>query len=127
MDNKYYIESGSFRDTQLAIFAKSAILTSFKRFINMSLAGRLSDMIMISQRGFSLDLFDSSQTSYLTKEEVIQRQQNYIIILNVDDLEKDPPEDIIFLPTKNVLNYLGYGKLYEETVFSINTDELRVL
>ena len=126
MRNKYYIESGSFRITQLATFAKSAVLTSLQQFICQGFSGRLSDMIMISRRGFSLDLFDSSQTSYLTGEEIIRKQQNYIIILDIDGFTEDPAEDIIFLPTKKVLNYLGYGHLFTETDFSINTDELKV-
>ncbi|MCD6436351.1 MAG: hypothetical protein J7L15_08225 [Clostridiales bacterium] len=125
MRNKYYIESGSFRTTLLAPFAKLAVITSFQRFISLELSGRLSEMTMISKRGYSLDLFDITQTNYLTEKEVIQRQQNYIILFDINNWDSDPIEDIIFLPTKKVLNSLGYGKLYNDN-FSINTDGLKV-
>ena len=128
MANKYYIESGSFRVLKLSTDALSAVSTSISKFLNLSSnsVARLSDVIAVSQKSYPLELFDSSQLDFLTGEEIIQRQKDYVIVCDLQRFIFDPPEDIIFLSTKQVLNHLGLGLSGDEIDLSIYRDGLNV-
>ena len=126
--NKYYIESGNWR---VEVFGENflvALNKSLKFLIDNAevTIARLSGAISVSRKGYILDLFDDDLKSILTVEEIANRQEDYIIISEVKPVMADPDEDIIFLPTEQVLRQLGYHGEGDDSWSGTDLTELNV-
>lgn len=126
--NKYYIESGTWRVTK---FGENFLVTVHKSLKNLmdnadeSIA-RLSSAISVSKKGYILDLFDDDMKNYFTDEEIAARQEDYIIISEVSNTMIDPDEDIIFLPTEQILSQIGYHEEGDEIWSKTDKNGLKV-
>lgn len=111
MVNKYYIESGTWRVSLHANNFLVAVHKSLKNLLDNadSSLARLSGSICVSQKGYILDLFDDDLKKIFSDEEIVARQEDYVIITEVKGVMTDPVEDIVFLSTEQILKQIGYA------------------
>lgn len=109
MKNKYFVESGTWRQETIADSAKNAIFITLRNFLEKQCLGcRLSSMVAISQHGFVQEIFSKSAFRYLEQEEIKSRRDSYVVISDFNKLEGDPKEDILFISTIQILKHFGF-------------------